>query len=114
MTTDITKPVQTRDGCKARIVCTDVKGDQPIAALVMNDSGEEYVYYYYADGRVYADGTEYPLDLVNVPEQTVWYVRIHHSGNAIMSNYLYAKVPQEDQIKCTFEDGKLVKAEIVK
>lgn len=31
---DPTKPVQTRDGRKARIICTDAKGVLPIIALV--------------------------------------------------------------------------------
>ena len=39
---DPTKPVQTRDGREARIICTDVerKGDWPIVALIKTSDGE--------------------------------------------------------------------------
>lgn len=44
------KPVCTRDGRKARIICFDRKDVRPIIALIESDNGNEGVYYYYADG----------------------------------------------------------------
>ena len=39
MTTDLTKPVQTADGRKVRIVCTDLAGEYPVLALVTTREG---------------------------------------------------------------------------
>ena len=48
------KKVVTRDGRAVRIVCTDVKGDEPIIALVYNNNREEEnVYTYNRDGSFY-------------------------------------------------------------
>lgn len=40
----------TREGCAARIVCWDAKGDWPILALY-DDNGDEYVTWAHEDGR---------------------------------------------------------------
>ena len=46
--------VITRDGREVRIICTDAKGDEPIIALVYNNSrDEENVYTYNRDGYFY-------------------------------------------------------------
>lgn len=76
---DPTKPVQTRDGRKARIICTDRKHEAyPIAALVFDeDCGEEDVEFFAADGREYV-GDDNDIDLVNVPEKVEGWVNILH------------------------------------
>ena len=53
--------VVTRDGREVRIICTDVKGEYPIVALVPVKQGE-LVYRYLRNGRqlTYTDS---PLDL---------------------------------------------------
>lgn len=66
---DPTKPVQTRDGRKARIICTDVNDKYyPIMALVEDSDGTEYAVSSTVDGhaRYQRDG-ELPQDLVNIP-----------------------------------------------
>lgn len=63
---DPTKPVQTRDGRKARIVCTDRVGHTNLVALVMTDYFEA-VYSYYSTGK-HISGND-GADLVNVPEK---------------------------------------------
>lgn len=68
---DPKKPVQTRDGRPARILCTDRIGNQPIVALLINDSGSEYTVYRKLNGTR-EDGEESLLgndDLINVPER---------------------------------------------
>ena len=67
MTFDSLKPVQTRDGRTARIICADRKHGLPIIALVDEDESVE---------RFRADGTYYeqsspssPDDLINIPEK---------------------------------------------
>ena len=37
---DTSKEIITRDGRKARIICTDAKGDRPIIALVERFDGD--------------------------------------------------------------------------
>lgn len=63
---DPTKPVQTRDGHKARIICTDAIGSYPIVALVMCESGVEAVRTFTETGE-FTLGTSGPGDLVNAP-----------------------------------------------
>ena len=68
MAFDLSKPFQTRDGRKARIICTDKKGDYPIVALV-ESNGSEDVLSYTKKGFYYGDNESYnscPLDLVNI------------------------------------------------
>lgn len=66
---DPTKPVETRDGRKARILTAEKKGKYPILALVDNEDEEE-VHLFSAKGLWEIGGkrqSEY--DLVNVPEK---------------------------------------------
>lgn len=93
MTFDPTKPVQTRDGRKARILCTDrIHVDGTIVALIgyPKDSaheGQERILSYYSDG-LYKPPTyreRFPLkaeddnDLVNVPVKTSTWQPIYSS-----------------------------------
>jgi hypothetical protein len=69
MSFDPTKPVQTRDGCKARIICTDVIGKYPIIALITNKDGiYETSHSFTAEGKIYLNET-HPFDLVNIPKR---------------------------------------------
>lgn len=65
MQVDLTKPVMTRDGRKARVICTDAKSEFPIIVLI-ECAGVEVAMSYKADCRFcyMLDG----YDLVNVPE----------------------------------------------
>lgn len=78
---DLTKPVQTRDGRKVRIICSDRKcsksPDEPIIALVESSSARhETLLAYELNGRIGgAEYGEHPADLINVPETlTTWHV----------------------------------------
>lgn len=65
---DPTKPVQTRNGCEVRIICTDrAHSTYPIIGLVKGDSGEESALYVRKDGRTYNHSC--PLDFINIPEE---------------------------------------------
>ncbi len=78
---DPTKPVQTRDGRYARILCTDFKDAWPIVAAVATPIGVEAIRYYRENGLVARNSVPlsatgaiaYPLvdpdDLINIPEQ---------------------------------------------
>ena len=72
---DPTKPIKTRGGRKARIICTDAwsKGVKHIVALVSVEPGHESLIFYDQQGKYDAQGREGPndyRDLVNVPEET--------------------------------------------
>jgi len=81
MTFDPTKPVQTRDGRPARIICIDVVGDRPILALIKEaDDGAELSKHYYKNGIWSGAGHETADDLVNVTEQNFTADRGPHAG----------------------------------
>ena len=63
MTPDLTKPVQTADGRKARVICTDRGGTYPVVVLVARDDGAELVRRYDLLGR---HVFERDLDLINI------------------------------------------------
>lgn len=74
-TFDPSKPVQTRDGRPARVLCTDASGSYPIAALINGDLRT-----YTSEGLFVEDCGEDTLDLVNIPEETVEYVNVYERG----------------------------------
>lgn len=67
MPLDITKPVQTRDGRKVRILATDMKGNYPLVGLVTELSGNEIIHTYDVDGVFVTLRKGSPHDLINVP-----------------------------------------------
>ena len=70
------KPVQTRDGRKARIICFDMKGGEfPIVALVQT-GGEEGVFHYTLEGNYYRTSTT-QSDLVMVPVKKTGWINIY-------------------------------------
>lgn len=87
MTFDPTKPVQTRDERKVRILCVDripPQQEKPssIVALVEHGNGET-LYTYFMDGRLSQDMT-CELDLVNKPKKQ--YINIWiDSGTEILA-----------------------------
>ena len=67
---DLTKPVQTRDGCKVRILCADRKGTAyPIVGLIEREGGEgvERVVSWTLTGGVINGNCRCIDDLINVP-----------------------------------------------
>lgn len=73
------KPVCTRDGRKARIICFDAKGDYPIVALI--ESGNiEGVRQYMIDGHCTKAMSEYYGDLMMLPEKKERWVNVYKGG----------------------------------
>ena len=72
------KPVCTRDGRKARIICFDKKGDYPIVALVNDYNKEEYIKNYDKFGKKFIDG-ETTDDLMMLPEKKEGWVNIYRN-----------------------------------
>ena len=70
------KPVCTRDGRKARIICFDLKNDEyPIVAAVGNDSSET-LFSYTTNGEI-ADGIESDKDLMMLLEKKEGWVNVY-------------------------------------
>lgn len=83
------KPVCTRDGRKARIICFDQKDIAPIVGLVTGLDGKESIYAFYKDGRV-SSQEERVDDLMMLPEKKEGWVNIDKGGSgkiAISSPY---------------------------
>lgn len=73
------KPVCTRDGRKARIICFDAKGEHPIIALV-TDGVQESPYNYTKEGYYYIEGVETMADLMMLPENKEGWVNVYKGG----------------------------------
>ena len=83
------RKVVTRDGRKARILCTDRKGDYPIIALVENcDSIDESVCSYDKNGIFYTSGISDNNDLFFAPEKHEGYVNVYRSLDKDCAYYL--------------------------
>lgn len=65
---DWAKPVQTRDGRKARVLCTDLRGLLPVAAAV-EQGGFDVIHRVRLDGSAGWGGLQNALDIVNVPQR---------------------------------------------
>ena len=73
------KPVCTRDGRKARIICFDAKRmHQPIIALITQYNGVEYIETYYSNGCFNDDiNSQSDYDLMMLPEKKEGWIVIH-------------------------------------
>ena len=75
------KPVCTRDGCKARIICFDsTLKNYPLVVLVDGKAGE-YPYTYTAEGKFDEDGKNSDFDLMMLPEKKEGWVNIDKGGS---------------------------------
>lgn len=67
---DLTKPVQTRDGRKALVLATGLRGPFSIVFKAENENGTDSVYRCNSAGELRYDDCS-PCDLVNVRQQKV-------------------------------------------
>ena len=75
------KPVCTRDGRKARIICFDRIDAKPILALVPSTDGKgEDVFDYFVSGKRIANSLESDLDLMMLPEKKEGWVNVYKGG----------------------------------
>lgn len=75
------KPVCTRDGRKARIICFDAKCDKPIVALIY-DCNKETVLQYLENGRFFVDQID-KYDLMMFPQKKEGWINIYTSYDGI-------------------------------
>ena len=73
------KPVCTRDGRKARIICFNAKNERNIIALVQDAEfeGEENVVSYYPNGYLYDNDFDTSADLMMLPEKKEGWVNVY-------------------------------------
>ena len=74
------KPVCTRDGRKARIICFDRKDIKPIVALVTSTNGTsviEKAFYYFEDGYHLSKNDKNNYDLMMLPEKKEGWINIY-------------------------------------
>ena len=92
------KPVCTRDGRKARIICFDAKCDKPIVALIY-DYNKETVLQYLENGRFFVDQID-KYDLMMFPQKKEGWVNVYKSYN------VGKKIPCMASIYPTKEEAK--------
>lgn len=107
------KPVCTRDGRKARIICFDVKNyNRPIAALIMEDGSEVYRLFT-SKGTVYVDHDS-SLDLVMAPEKHEGWINIYPGDIGDMRRFDYIYPTEEEALKNIYADAESSRVATVK
>lgn len=92
------KPVCTRDGRKARIICFDAKCNKPIVALIY-DCNKETVLQYLENGRFFVNQID-KYDLMMLPQKKEGWVNVYKSYN------VGKKIPCMASIYPTKEEAK--------
>lgn len=98
------KPVCTRDGRKARIICFDAKGKQPIIALLEREkTDEEIIQTYSMNGRYYEFRKEDHRDLMMLPEKKTGWININKDGGIFKSREEAERNCTEDYVPIMVE-----------
>lgn len=82
------KPVCTRDGRKARIICFDKEDIRPIVALIKSDKGGESAYYY-INGMNLSNNHQSVHDLMMLPERKEGWVNIYRNAGTMLARCIY-------------------------
>ena len=103
------KPVCTRDGRKARIICFDLQSIEktPIVAALQVTDKQEVISLYYEDGRQFVDGIS-ELDLMMLPEKKEGWVNVYkeriYSTKEEAIEATYDGVTYVDTVKIEWEE----------
>lgn len=102
------KPVCTRDGRKARIICFDAKCNKPIVALIY-DCNKETVFQYLENGRFFVDQID-KYDLMMLHQKKEGWINIYKDfEDTVCCAYL----TKEDALKNrSIEDGYITTIKI--
>lgn len=106
------KKLVTRDGRKARVVCTDrLMEDFPICGLV-NENGEEYYYSYTINGKHLID-SDSDVDLFFAPEKKEGWVNVFKTDiDMFKSGRIYnSKTEAKESVVCDEKYVDTVKIE---
>ena len=71
---DTSRKIVTRDGRNVRIICTDVKGNAPIVAVIKEKDNTENVLRYESDGIMHG---YHDIDLFFAPDVHVGWINLH-------------------------------------
>ena len=82
------KPVCTRDGRKARIICFDAKCHLPIIALATDTEGNETLISYNSNGR-FTNLNETGFDLMMLPEKKEGWVNVYRDFNVVHAKNVF-------------------------
>lgn len=95
------RPIVTRDGRRASIVCTDGRDvNYPIIALIENEDGKE-VETYTREGTTIAC-SEYLSDLFFLPEKKEGWIKVYHGEsryNTFVCNRIFATKEEAEKEK---------------
>ena len=101
------KPVCTRDGRKARIICFDRESDASIVALIMDNNDREEIHSYYKDGKSVRN-QEYHYDLMMLPEKKEGWVNVYKDSVYDTKNEALNRISEYrgyiDTIKVNWEE----------
>lgn len=101
------KPVCTRDGRKARIICFDAKCNKPIVALIY-DCNKETVLQYLENGRFFVDQID-KYDLMMFTRKKEGWVNVYKSDNnkysALLGSAYVYKTKGEAELNFDEDNG---------
>ena len=120
MKLDLEKPVQTRDGRKARVICTDMKHEKgPIIAIIETSEGFEKVQQYWEGGyynnNYHDDRIDSGNDLINIPEEKELWLNVYDENKRVPFATLRVSKKDADEfadkdriarIKVTYKEGQ--------
>lgn len=93
-------PFCTRDGRAARVLCSDMKNEWSIVAIVLDGNGEETVSCFLAGGKFSATGLDRDRDLMNareVPVAREFWIVDYGSGKTQIHNSLSGAVMEKTE-----------------
>lgn len=95
------KPVCTRDGRKARIICFDLKnGEYPIVAAIENDSSETLLNYT-INGEIVKGNYKSEHDLMMLPEKKEGWINVYNLDNIYSTGRVYFSKEEAEKRKDT-------------
>ena len=94
--------VMTRDGRKVRILCTDMKNEQPLLALI-TEGNRENIHFYSQNGIWCNDFSNHKLDLVFAPIKKKGWINILRYKTDLYSGDIFETKEKAEKI------GKLSK-----
>lgn len=100
------RPIVTRDGCAARVLCTDRISDIcPVVALVREEISKDIFHentYNYSKNGSRFDYTPSPKDLFFAPEKKEGWIRVYHGKgryNTFVCNRIFATKEEAEKQK---------------
>ena len=96
------KPVCTRDGCKARIICFDRKDNTPIVALIERVDDIEILQCYHNDGKCFHYETS-NNDLMMFPEKKEGWILLQKDGYTFDNEEAAKKICTDEQFVAKVE-----------